>query len=149
MSPQRQIVQYFLDKLKAAGYTDVALGYGSPRFGRGASRIEIWIGQEQYDTTNNAQLPPEGEALLEFYVLYYVGDEHSGEWYDYTQGVIDVICDAPADRSNQEWMGWEKQTIQVDRHTSLRRFDNAQEDSEGFAVARIDVPITFLTRGPR
>jgi hypothetical protein len=148
MLTQRTIVDYFVNKLIAGSYA-ASFGYQSPQFGRGASFCEVWVGNEAMQVYNG-RLPVEGILPIEVYAAYFIGnDMPSGEWYDYTEGVLRVAVDSPEDRASDEWFGWDQQTIIIDRHTSLRRFDNAQEDSNGFAVARIDIPVQYLLRGPR
>jgi hypothetical protein len=146
MSPERTILQYFIDKL--IGYQP-EYGYQQPQFGRGKSFVSIFAGNEDLQIYNG-QAPVEGKMPLEFYVCYFVGgDMPNGEWYDYTHDVINTILDNPQDRASAEWFWWDQTVATLDRNTALRRFDGAQEDSRGFVVARLDLEINYLTRGPR
>lgn len=146
MSPQRQILQYFIDKL--SGYSP-EFGYNQPQFGRGGSFVSVFAGNEDL-AIYNGQKPVEGKIPLEFYIAYFVGEDMGdGEWYDYTQGAADAILDNPSERASAEWFWWDQTIATLDRNTALRRFDGAQEDSRGFVVARLDLEINYLTRGPK
>lgn len=150
MTAPRIVLNYFRAKMLAAGY-EVRFGYQEPEFGtypRDKTIILLFLTDASHNTWENSEYPIEIQDNLEAYVIRNANNEREGEWYDDVHNALEALVHNPQDRDGAQYLWWEHQSIREDRMSPLKRWNNNTSYSDGFLVARIDVPITYYRHIP-
>lgn len=152
-SPDRVVLQYFVDKMAAAGYSS-DIGYSVPDLARSKQknnkpRCELWLSGGSATISANGRLPHEKKETVELYVFRAVNSsEDAAKWYDDCHEALNAFVDNDPERANISWLGWESTEVSIDRHSPLRRWDNSVDYGPGWFCVRFDLQVDYLTTIP-
>lgn len=152
MSANKTVILYFRDRMVAAGYP-TKLGFVVPDFAKYAKNqiaCELWLTNGESQFWENTHKAISAECTIECY-LYRVrkeAEDNEGLWYDECEEGLNVLTDNKLERVRAGEIWWDNRIVPTDFASPLKRWNNSSEYAANFLVARIDLPISFLTNIP-
>jgi hypothetical protein len=135
--------------MRDAGY-NAALGYNIPDFAHYKNKTgmncEIWLTNSEAQFWQNTARAISIEATIECY-LFRVRkpEDEEGLWYDECEAALNALADNKLERVRAAEVYWDNKIVPTDFASPLKRWNNSSEYAPGFLVARIDLPISYMT----
>jgi hypothetical protein len=146
-SPPRKVLADFIAKMEAAGYPSFAVE-DQPALGRDLKTAwcELKLSQGLYLEYENTEYPVEIKDVVLCYVAQPKGVNNTQmDWIDTCHHALNSLVQNTPGRSHEKYIKWDGAEVSIDRVSPLENYDGTLIDSALHRVARIELPVEFLS----